>query len=350
MDYARPPALALPLSHAPAVSSRLASSSSPSRGPLCAAHPSSDSQLPSSPTTSAFYRPASALRPPPGRVYKPTTSTRRASLAGPGSSPAAAAASSLRAAQENARRARARPRALQAGEGAPDGPGGWGADGEWEEWDEEELARLEAEVRKERRRWEWEMRVREEQAREEGRLVDPDLEDPREREEEMLVEEPPLDILYAEDDDPLPSPALYPSSTRRLPSLTSAPGSSASSAGALSEPEPDGDEDSDMDLGLPPSAHREDDLAAFSAALRSAPCPACAAAPPGALHLSDAEGLRCAACGWGIPPSVLAPLAGAFVSHGAEGHTPLLSWTRFTGTVVLCGAAAGGGCDEQFAA
>ncbi|GAA6046688.1 hypothetical protein JCM3770_003118 [Rhodotorula araucariae] len=310
--------------HAPAVSSRLASSSSPAR------HPSSDSQLPSSPTTSAFYRPTRS------RVYKPTTSSR---------SPAFP--NSLRAAQDNARRQRAHHRHLEPGEGGPDGPGGWGSDGEWQEWDDDDLRRLEAELRKDRRRWEWDLRLREEQARDDGILVDPDLDldlDLDERDDGLLAQEPPLDILYA--DDALPSPALYPPHTRRLPSLASAPASSASSVGALSEPEPDGDSGMDLD-----GAHG-DDLAAFAAALRTAPCPACAAsAPGGSLTLTDAEGLRCGACGWGIPPSVMAPLAGAFVSHGrsAEGHAPLLSWTQFTGTIVLC-AAGGGVCDEQFAA
>jgi len=191
MAHARPPPLHF--SHAPAVSSRLApppSSSSPV-GPT--QHPSSDSQLPSSPTTSSFYRPTSTSRPPPGRAYKSTSSARRSlsngGAHGPTSSPSGSGPSaSLRAAQENARRARARPRALGAGEGAPDGPGGWGADGEWEEWDADELARLEAEMRKERRRWEWDMRQREERARDEGRIVDLDLEDPSAEDDEMRGE------------------------------------------------------------------------------------------------------------------------------------------------------------------
>ncbi|GAA5849563.1 hypothetical protein JCM9279_007271 [Rhodotorula babjevae] len=359
MAHARPSPLHL--SHAPAVSSRLAppSTSSP-LGPT--QHPSSDSQLPSSPTTSSFYR-SSHSRPPPGRTYKSTSSARRSlgTAPGPTSSPSSGPSASLRAAQENARRARARPRALEAGEGGPDGPGGWGADGEWEEWDADELARLEAEVRKERRRWEWDMREREERARDEGRIVDLDLEDPSAEDDEMRGEEPPDDLLY--DDDPLPSPALYPPQSRRLPSLTSAPGSSASSAaGYLSDPdlglEPDPDPgldpDLDMTLGPSPSPSPANDLAAFRAALLAAPCPACAATPasptPTApLALAAAHGLACTACGWGIPLGVLEPLAGAFTSHGsaAAGHAPLLSWTRFTGTVVFCAAP---GCDEQFAA
>ncbi|GAA5937262.1 hypothetical protein JCM3775_001595 [Rhodotorula graminis] len=357
MAHTRPPPLHL--SHAPAVSSRLApppSSSSP-LGPT--QHPSSDSQLPSSPTTSSFYRPSSLSRPPPGRAYKSTSSARRSlgggiGAHGPTSSPSGPSAS-LRAAQENARRARARPRALEAGEGAPDGPGGWGADGEWEEWDADELARLDAEVRKERRRWEWDMREREERARDEGRLVDLDLEDPSAEDDEMRGEEPPDDLLF--DDELLPSPALYPPQSRRLPSLTSAPASSASSAADyLSDPdldlEPDPDPDLDMDLGgaLPPT----DDLPAFSAALLAAPCPACAATPtsptPTApLTLDETHGLACKACGWSIPVEVLEPLARAFTSHGsaAAGHAPILSWTRFTGNIVFC---AERGCDEQFAA
>ncbi|GAA5909727.1 hypothetical protein JCM8208_003856 [Rhodotorula glutinis] len=362
MAHARPPPLHL--SHAPTISSRLApppSSSSP-LGPT--QHPSSDSQLPSSPTTSSFYRPSSSLsRPPPGRAYKSTSSARRSLGGGTGSGPHGPTSSpsgpsaSLRAAQENARRARARPRALAAGEGGPDGPGGWGADGEWEEWDADELARLDAEVRKERRRWEWDMREREERARDEGRIVDPDLEDPSVEDDDMRGEEPPDDVLY--DSEPLPSPALYPPQSRRLPSLTSAPGSSASSAnGYLSDPdlelEPDPDPDLDLDLDMDLSSPPTNDLAAFSAALLAAPCPACAATPvsptPTApLSLDETHGLACRACGWNIPVEVLEPLAGAFTSHGstAAGHAPILSWTRFTRTIVFC---AERGCDEQFAA
>ncbi|TNY22612.1 hypothetical protein DMC30DRAFT_391615 [Rhodotorula diobovata] len=317
-------------SHAPHISSRLAplppppppasSSSSPCRG-----HhpPSSDAQLPSSPTTTSFY--ARARPAPPTRAYKSHASARRPSLApsGPGSSPSSSGprSASLRAAQENARRARAtvRPaRALAPGEGEPDGPGGWGADGQWHEWDDDEMARLESEVRRDRKRWEWEMREREERARDEGRLVDPDLlrgDEDEDGDDAMLGEEPPSDVLFDDDDGdddvhgPLPSPALYPPSTRRLPSLTSAPSSSASAASSTC-----GDPDSEMDA-LPRPDPTPRNLAAFSSCLLASPCPACGSAP-GALALSEEAGLACAACRWAIPAAVVEPLARAFTFHG----------------------------------
>ncbi|GAA6004421.1 uncharacterized protein JCM10292_007059 [Rhodotorula paludigena] len=332
--------------HAPLQPSRLALSSS---SPLRPA-PSSDSALPSSPTTTSFYR-----APPPGRAYKSQSSSRRLALPPPppasSSSPSSLRA---RAAHESARLSRAHARSLaraRAGTDAdalPDAPGGWTAHGEWEEYDAHELAQLEVEVRRERRRWEWERRVAADEAGDEGRFVLPD-------EVDQLVDddngqEPPLDVLY-DDLDPslsLPSPLHVP----RLPSLTSAASSSSSEPDDLDEE----GEDSAMSTGADAAdAHlaSASSARAFELALLAAPCPACGASG-GSIRASAAAaapgsqaGARCAQCGWGIAAGLLHPLIAAFAAHGdvERGHAPVFSYTPFTGTLVFCA-----GCDEQYAA
>ncbi|GJN93317.1 hypothetical protein Rhopal_006364-T1 [Rhodotorula paludigena] len=329
--------------HAPLQPSRLALSSS---SPLRPA-PSSDSALPSSPTTTSFY-----LAPPPGRAYKSQSSSRRLALPPPPASSSSPSSLRARAAHESARLSRAHARTLaraRAGTDAdalPDAPGGWTAHGEWEEYDAHELAQLEVEVRRERRRWEWERRLAADEAGDEGRFVLPD-------EVDQLVDddtgqEPPLDVLY-DDLDPslsLPSPLHVP----RLPSLTSAASSSSS------EPEDGEGEDSAMSTGADAAdAHlaSASSARAFELALLAAPCPACGASG-GSIRASAAAaapgsqaGARCAQCGWGIAAGVLHPLIAAFAAHGdvERGHAPVFSYTPFTGTLVFCA-----GCDEQYAA
>ncbi|KAL7342291.1 hypothetical protein BJY59DRAFT_594008 [Rhodotorula toruloides] len=310
--------------HAPLRPSRL--NSSPSSSSL---HPSSDGQPPSSPTTSSFYTAASAragsykgqasVRSASARGASASSSSRRTSLGtGSHARPAGAASSSptsssalalstRRAAHENARQAaRARlfpPRSLGSTSLAllPDEPGGFNRGGDWEEYDEDELMRLEIEMRKDRRRWEWEGKMKEEWAREEGLIVEEEPEDAG-----MTEEEPPLDVHAA----PSPTAEDFPMESASLPSH--------------------------------PSANDRD---AFERALRDVhTCPACKA--EGAVRLSAEEGMKCGACGWGIHVDVLRPLEEAFVSHG-EGHLPIVTYTPFTDTIVFC---AHSGCDEQFAA
>ncbi|BGP27208.1 hypothetical protein Rt10032_c12g4770 [Rhodotorula toruloides] len=325
-------------SYAPLRPSRL--NSSPSSSSL---HPSSDGQPPSSPTTSSFYTTACAR----AGSYKARESVRVARPADAGSSSptssSALALSTRRAAHENARQAaRAQlfpPRSLgsTALSLVPDEPGGFNRGGDWEEYDKDELMWLEIEMRKDRRRWEWEGRMKEEWAREEGLIVEEEPEDAG-----MTEEEPPLDVQY-EDGlltySALPSPTTFPP---RLPSLASDPGDSASSAAAS----PTAEDFSMQSASHPsyPSAHDRD---AFELALRKVKaCPACKA--EGKVRLSAEAGMRCGSCGWGIHPEVLRPLEEAFVSHGSasQGHLPIVTHTPFTDTIVFC---ARSGCDEQFA-
>lgn len=209
----------------------------------------------------------------------------------------------------------------------PDEPGGFNRGGDWEEYDEDELMRLEIEMRKDRRRWEWEGKMKEEWAREEGLIVEEEPEDAGMTDEGTLrasstshaarltnvefgTAEPPLDVQY--EDGPLaysalPSPTVFPP---RLPSLASDPGDSASSA-ALSPTS----EDFPMESAPLPSLSSADDRDAFEGALRATiACPACKA--EGGVSLSAEAGMRCGACGWGINPEVLRPLAEAFIAHG----------------------------------
>lgn len=183
----------------------------------------------------------------------------------------------------------------------------------------------------------------------------------------IQAEEPPMDMLYEEGDDPLLS-LSHTISVPRLPSLASDPGSSSSSA-------EDMDADMEVDSGdsqdsatptarPPPSA---ESLAIFEQALLGASCPSCRATE-GCIQGDETLGAGCQVCGWRIAMEVLRPLEVAFAGHhlyvslfrsrrdkrlicvdlhsdDPERHAPLFSHTSFTGTIVLCG-----GCDEEFAA
>ncbi|GAA5866135.1 hypothetical protein JCM8547_000609 [Rhodosporidiobolus lusitaniae] len=370
----------LPRSYTPHRPSNLSSSSS---SPASSPHPHApSSDLPSSPTTSSFYR-----TPQPPRTHKSRHSSRPSSSSFfPSSSSLSlslntsarlAALSSAHVARSRAARASlSASRRDEEGTVGADEPGGWTAQGEWEEFDDEERARLEVEMMKARREWRWECKRREEEAEEEMGVLE------EEENEEESGEEPPLDILY-EDLDPslsLPSPSLFPP---RLPSLPSAAGSES-----LSEPP----EDSDMDGGggeygesqesQDSSAggsreewgeeEKQERLREFDEALVGAQCPACGKGrvgpngqggaacrvgePAGGMGKSRQEAAEGGqGCGWRIDSSVTGPLREAFAAHypppsryasPSAPHLPLLHHTPFTGTLVLCSQP---GCEEQFA-
>ncbi|GAA5984659.1 hypothetical protein JCM10908_003446 [Rhodotorula pacifica] len=373
--------------YSPFVPSPLSSSASasafssppPPQHPLYAMHHddetdalSSDPMLPSSPTPKSVSERAKprlhAPPPPPGRAasYKSRVSTRRiypgsanttssSSPAMLSSSPTSLSSQTRRAAQENSRVARmqylrrhsSRDVPLVGQFVGPDEPGGW-VDGEWEEFDEEEKMRLELEMKKAKKEFEWRQRRLDELASEQGFL-------PEEEEEELtaedqdMEEEPPLDVLL-DDDPPPPSPSHF-AGIPYVPDVDSAPNAESTTSNPLSRHSPA--QASARASSAPSSSPSNDDLAAFDAALISSPfCPACGATNS-PLGGHSTVGLRCtgsdgqSGCGWGIEMSVLAPLRAAFAAHGSyrEGHRPLLSYTPFTGTIVLCAVPD---CDEQY--
>ncbi|GAA5865118.1 hypothetical protein JCM3774_002136 [Rhodotorula dairenensis] len=330
--------------------------------------PSSDPMLPSSPTPkSASQRARTRLpslpQPPAPRSasYKSQLSARRvppaasssSSSSSPtpfGLSPTSLSTRTRRAAQENSRAARMQSLKRHSSRDVPlsgpvgaDEPGGW-VDGEWEEFDDDEKFRLELEMRKAKREFEWRQRRLDDLASEQGFPTEED----EDAEDDNMEMEPPLDVLFDEDDDP-----PVPSSTGlALPYLASAPSSDHNDYKVANSRR-----DDDVSSGELPRLPRpsSDDLAAFDRALVTSPfCPACGAANS-PLGGDSTVGLRCMGkdgqqgCGWGIEMNVLGPLREAFAAHGSDrqGHRPLLSYTPFTGTIILCAVP---GCDEQYGA
>ncbi|ORY88262.1 hypothetical protein BCR35DRAFT_324327 [Leucosporidium creatinivorum] len=320
--------------------------------------PPTTSDGPSSPTTSSFYLASdasrSSSRPPPSRVHKSHSSVRnrpagsnrhqQGSNGASSSSPTSLSTvhQNLRLASMRAARPPKTTRDLSLGEPVnPFEQGAYGAggmrNGEWEEWTEEEVVGLELEGRKAKR--EWRARYLRGAPSSEG-----DLEEEPELEEQE--EEPPMDILYDETDDPLLS-LSHTISVPRLPSLASDPGSSSSVDDMDADMEVDsGDsQDSSTPTARPPPT--AESIAVFEQALLGMSCPSCRAAE-GCIKGDEKLGARCQACGWGIAMEVLRPLEAAFAGHHPNDprrHPPLFSYTPFTGTIVLCG-----GCDEEFAA
>ncbi|KAM0753332.1 hypothetical protein T439DRAFT_323967 [Meredithblackwellia eburnea MCA 4105] len=295
--------------------------------------PSSDG--PSSPTTSSFYSRSFHSRPA-HRQFKSTTSTRRNPSVHSSSSPPT---SSLRTRTlENARMARTKTQKTRqlddvgASGFEPELLSGWTSGGTnklgmFEEYSEEEEAILSRRIERDAKRW-----MEEIQDKDDGLPLSEDEDDMQDG------EDPPSDI---ED--------LAPEAF----SLTSA---GMSLDRDPFEPPPYFDNDITMDHviteSLQPSSTPTADLAPaishqFEVTLRSSICPACHTSPS-TLILRETVFL-CSNCEWRVARNALEMAATGWVEHAhvytnASGHRPILSWTPFTGTDILCSA-----CDEQFA-
>ncbi|KAL8278211.1 hypothetical protein RQP46_009384 [Phenoliferia psychrophenolica] len=288
--------------------------------------PSSDA--PSSPTTSSFYTTREREREP-HRAHKSTSSSRRRqSSTASSSSPTK---SSLRTRTlENARLARAttqKARVLDPDDaaGAAFGAsgqwehGGPNADGEWELYSEEEERILEKRAERDAKRWADEV-----QDREDNVMIE-------EEEDEEEEEEPPSDF------DAIDAPSW---------ALPDAPGP------PLDPPSSSQLGDMDMDASSPFSATPRPDLPTtvahhFETTLLASPCPSCRASESLGV---DQTLFRCSRCTWSVEEPAIRAVESEWITHALvasspASHLPLLSWTPYTGTLILCDS-----CEEQFAA
>lgn len=104
----------------------------------------------------------------------------------------------------------------------------------------------------------------------------------------------------------------------------------------------------------------------FETTLLAAPCPSCRATQVLGVHASR---FRCSRCDWGVERTAVQAIEHEWITHAlayvpvlpySQGsvdqicllrtkepasHLPLLCWTPYTGTLVLCDS-----CEEQFAA
>ncbi|KAM0786836.1 hypothetical protein ACM66B_002264 [Microbotryomycetes sp. NB124-2] len=322
----------------------------------------------SSPTTSSFYgqpplvtsSSSSRVRPQNARSYKSTSSVRsNESRRVPRASHAASSSpTSLSTVTYNARRmaqlknggtigssrARIQPkRDLSLGE--PDNPfeaGVYGPgamkEGEWEEWTEEENFMIGLEVMKAKRSW---------KARYEGQLSsemdEADLEAYAEIDDAQEEPEPPEDAC-----DQDSTPQAYSPSVPLLPTLAVEPETSSQMQTFSQNTNSSDSQSMSLDSTARPTSVEQPPswaaVQAFERAIVEAPCPNCHNI--GSIIGNEQQGALCQQCGWNVAANILRSTEVAFASHHRDdyiNHVPVLSYTPFTGTLVLCS-----GCDEEW--